>query len=83
MDVTFRKDPIIPTVAAIEDKQRCIDYWGDRCCKAEAENLRLRSALQSIANNTCCEGCQEAAKVARAALNPTATGSTLGSSVAP
>lgn len=25
-------------------------------------------ALQSIANNTCCEGCQEAAIVARATL---------------
>ncbi len=25
-------------------------------------------ALQSIANNTCCEGCQEAARVAREAL---------------
>lgn len=30
---------------------------------------RLRGALESIANNTCCEGCQEAAKVARAALD--------------
>ena len=28
----------------------------------------LREALESIARNTCCEGCGEAAKVARAAL---------------
>jgi hypothetical protein len=31
---------------------------------------RYRPTLQSIANSTCCEGCQEAAKWARAALNP-------------
>lgn len=29
---------------------------------------RFRTALQSIANNTCCDRCQEAAAVARAAL---------------
>lgn len=34
----------------------------------EAE--RHRAALESIAKNTCCSGCQEAAKVARAALLP-------------
>lgn len=33
-----------------------------------AELERLRDALQSIADNTCCEGCQEAALVGRAAL---------------
>jgi hypothetical protein len=27
-----------------------------------------RRALQSIADSSCCEGCQEAARVARAAL---------------
>lgn len=37
------------------------------------DEVRLRIALTSIANNTCCEGCQEAAKVARAALEPTIT----------
>lgn len=30
---------------------------------------RFEAALRSIANNTCCEGCQEAAKVASAALS--------------
>lgn len=35
--------------------------------KAFAENAI--SALQSIAANTCCDGCQEAAKVARTALS--------------
>ena len=29
---------------------------------------RSREALQSISNNTCCDNCQEAALVARAAL---------------
>lgn len=29
---------------------------------------KAQKALQSIADNTCCEGCQEAALVARAAL---------------
>ena len=32
------------------------------------EVQRLRAVLESIAKNTCCEGCQEAALVARAAL---------------
>jgi formylmethanofuran dehydrogenase subunit E len=34
----------------------------------EAKIERLRKALQSISNNTCCDNCQEAALVARAAL---------------
>jgi len=33
-----------------------------------AENERLRAALSSIARNSCCDNCQEAALVARAAL---------------
>lgn len=41
-------DPIIPTVEAIEDKQRCIDYWGQRTEKAEAEVLRLRRLLDQV-----------------------------------
>ena len=32
------------------------------------ENERLREALESIAANACCDRCQEAALVARAAL---------------
>ncbi len=35
-----------------------------------AEVERLRAALESIAANTCCDKCQEAALVARAALSP-------------
>jgi hypothetical protein len=34
----------------------------------QAENLRLRAVLQSIADNTCCDGCREAALVAREGL---------------
>lgn len=33
------------------------------------ENRRLREALQSIAANTCCDGCGEVAKWAQAALS--------------
>jgi hypothetical protein len=36
--------------------------------RAVAERDALQSVLRSIANNTCCDGCQEAARVARAAL---------------
>lgn len=32
------------------------------------ENIKLVEALNSIATNTCCEGCQEAAKVAKSCL---------------
>lgn len=38
--------------------------------EAQAEIARLRGALGSIAANTCCDGCQEAARVAQAALSP-------------
>jgi hypothetical protein len=34
----------------------------------DVELVRMRTALESIAKNTCCDGCQEAALVARAAL---------------
>ena len=34
------------------------------------ERDRLREALECIAKNTCCERCQEAALVAKAALTP-------------
>lgn len=31
-----------------ENTQTNVDYWGDRCCKAEAENEPLRAALKEI-----------------------------------
>lgn len=40
------KLPIIPTVEAIEDKQRCIDYWGARCEKAEAKLERVKDVCR-------------------------------------
>ncbi len=40
----------------------------DEYNKLKTENERLRDVLQSISNNTCCDNCQEAALVARAAL---------------
>jgi flagellar biosynthesis/type III secretory pathway protein FliH len=44
--------------------------FGAKTVSAEfaAEMGKLREALQSISNNTCCDNCQEAALVARAAL---------------
>jgi hypothetical protein len=38
---------------------------------AANEIERLRAALESIAKNTCCDRCQEAALVAKAALRET------------
>ena len=39
--------------------------------KYDAEIERLRDVLESIAANTCCEPCQEAKLVAKAALKET------------
>jgi hypothetical protein len=36
--------------------------------KAADEIARLSAALQSIADNTCCDGCREAGRVAALAL---------------
>lgn len=49
-------------------------HWADASERLRLVNLaadeieRLREALQSIAKNTCCDTCQEAAMVARKAL---------------
>lgn len=40
----------------------------DRAKHALARVAELEAVLASIAANTCCEGCQEAARVARAAF---------------
>jgi hypothetical protein len=46
---------------------RAIEF-GNELVQLRAERDRLREALGSIAKNTCCGKCQEAALVARAAL---------------
>lgn len=50
-------------------------YWGWRHIRerrmVDAEVRRLREALTSIANNSCCPPCREAGLVAKRALNPT------------
>jgi hypothetical protein len=43
-------------------------YEEDEPHPPQQEPARLREALESIARNTCCDSCQEAALVARAAL---------------
>jgi len=51
----------------IVDRLRVLNFMGP-WSEAADEIERLREALQSISNNTCCDNCQEAALVARAAL---------------
>ena len=46
-----------------------IDRLVDASLSARQDNERLRGALESIARNTCCDRCQEAALVAREALD--------------
>lgn len=40
----------------------------ETCMEMSERNKELEAALRSIAANTCCDKCQEAALVARAAL---------------
>ena len=64
MDIIERLDAAIKTE----------DFWvgdqrEDNILKDSKKIIeQLREALQSIFNNTCCDNCQEAALVARAAL---------------
>ena len=63
-----------------DDSASIGDAW-NLCAEAADEIERLRAALRSIAKNTCCDRCQEAALVARAALEraaETAGGSSEG-----
>jgi hypothetical protein len=55
---------------AVIEADRAVREKGASPAPADA----LRAALESIARNTCCEGCQEAARVARAALAPSPAG---------
>lgn len=57
-------------VAILELQQEACDRAGVPMPSQRSVVDGLRAALQSIANNTCCEGCQEAARVAKAALSP-------------
>ena len=69
---------VVP-IYAKENEYRLWDnngnYHKDRGLKRIQANAKLMAhapafltALESIANNTCCEGCQEAARVAQLAL---------------
>ena len=62
------------------ERDEAIKYRDDEFQLRDAlsnENTRLRAALQSIARNTCCDKCQEAALVAREALGEKPSGPTL------
>ena len=64
----------------VNDPDRCVAYVRERFqsghdAKMEAVRLRARvaeleAALRSIAANTCCDSCREAALVASLALEP-------------
>jgi hypothetical protein len=54
------------------NKRARIEYLQSIYRAKDAESQRYRTALESIAANTCCDRCQEAALVAQAALNPRA-----------
>lgn len=63
--------------AAQENMQRNVDYWGERCCRAEAQNRRLREALEMMVsekagymtiNHLGDPEAQHTIKAARAAL---------------
>jgi len=63
------------SIKYVEELQEEMEFWkasseeADGMMKeAEAKIERLRAALESIANNTCCDPCQEAKLVAKAAL---------------
>ena len=54
--------------AEVERLQAALKEAAKSLAEDEQEIVELRAALESIANNTCCEGCQEARRVALAAL---------------
>jgi hypothetical protein len=53
---------------AIEKLRADVDRMASLAIDNARDMLRLQEALRSIASNTCCDRCQEAALVARAAL---------------
>jgi hypothetical protein len=55
----------------IEDTFRALLQENDRLRLRPPIDRRLRAALESIAKNTSCDRCQEAALVAKAALRET------------
>jgi len=59
---------VLRAMACDIEEMQSPQAWADRCRAAAAEIEKLRAALRSIAANTCCDRCQEAALVARAAL---------------
>lgn len=70
----MKQDPFSGVYRALSPKELAEMFMNPNAPKTEAEHWavreieRLRDALTSIASNTCCGGCQEAARVARNAL---------------
>ena len=69
----WSQEPIGPNETPAEAIKRLIKFRVYTGCIVERDAFKdeiekLRAALRSIAANTCCDLCQEAALVARAAL---------------
>lgn len=70
----MKEDPFVGVYRALSPEELAEVLMNPNTPKTEAEHWavreieRLRNALTSIASNTCCGGCQEAARVARNAL---------------
>ena len=70
----MKQDPFAKVYRALTPKELEEMFMNPNAPKTESEHWavreieRLRKALTSIAQNTCCDGCQEAARVAREAL---------------
>lgn len=67
------KDDLAKKSAEEQSQRRTADIRAEEIValkvKASRVNVsRLQNALQSIADNSCCDGCQEAKKVAEKAL---------------
>ena len=65
-DLIFELEKQIKNTSHAFSDARAMMAMHDHLYKTEI--AQLREALQSISNNTCCDNCQEAALVARAAL---------------
>ena len=57
-----------PVCARLEETAREREGWNSLHQQACLQIAKLRPALESIASNTCCERCQEAALVAQDTL---------------
>ena len=75
MTPTERAEEIVEAFSGQTFSGRQGEFWlitviAAALTEARAEGDRMKKALESIASNTCCDKCQEAALVAKKALVP-------------